>query len=102
MTLLAPGTVADILGVSVSRVIQLDREGQLLALRDSARRRLYRPADVEAFRLAREAKRGPPTVPRAEERWPGRRHPADAHPAAYPVPGRHGLRPLGRVAVVEP
>jgi len=36
--------------VGTSRLQQLDREGKLRAIRDSAGRRLYRKADVLAFR----------------------------------------------------
>jgi DNA-binding transcriptional MerR regulator len=55
--LLAPGAVARRLELSPSRVAQLDREGKLVALRDSAGRRLYDPETVEAFARAREARR---------------------------------------------
>lgn len=57
MTLLAPSTAACRLGLSVSRIVQLDRQGVLPAIRDSIGRRLFRPADVEAYRRVREAKR---------------------------------------------
>ncbi len=57
MTLLAPRDAAKRLNLSTSRVIQLDREGVLLALRDSAGRRLYDAATVEEFAVARERKR---------------------------------------------
>jgi excisionase family DNA binding protein len=50
---LAPKDAARILGLSTSRIIQLDREGRLRALRDSAGRRLYRRRDVEAFAARR-------------------------------------------------
>ena len=56
MTLLAPRDVGRRLGVSTSRVIQLDREGVLRALRDSAGRRLYDPDTVERFAVEREAR----------------------------------------------
>jgi DNA-binding transcriptional MerR regulator len=52
-TLLAPKTVAERLGLTTSRVIQLDREGALRAMRDSAGRRLYDEATVSAFIIAR-------------------------------------------------
>lgn len=54
MTLLAPSTVARRLGLSVSRIVQLDREGVLPAMRDSVGRRLYDPDLVERFAKARE------------------------------------------------
>ena len=54
MTLMAPGSVAKRLRLSTSRVIQLDREGALPALRDSAGRRFYDAEAVERFALARE------------------------------------------------
>jgi DNA-binding transcriptional MerR regulator len=57
MTLLAPRDVARRLGLSTSRVIQLDREGVLPALRDSAGRRLYDAEVVERFALERERAR---------------------------------------------
>lgn len=41
----------------MSRVIQLDREGMLKAIRDSAGRRLYHPRVVERFARAREARK---------------------------------------------
>ena len=58
MTLLAPQDVARRLRLSTSRVVQLDREGVLPAIRDSAGRRLYDPDLVERFALKREAKAG--------------------------------------------
>ena len=54
MTWWAPQTVARRLGLSTSRVVQLDREGRLRAQRDSGGRRLYDPKDVEAFAAERE------------------------------------------------
>jgi DNA-binding transcriptional MerR regulator len=62
MRLLAPRDVGRRLNLSVSRVIQLDREGILPALRDSAGRRFYDADEVERFAVAREsraARRGP-------------------------------------------
>ena len=55
--LLAPRDVARRLGLSTSRVVQLDREGVLPAIRDSAGRRLYEAEDVERFAAEREARR---------------------------------------------
>ena len=66
MRLLAPRDVGRRLSVSVSRVIQLDREGTLRTLRDSAGRRFYDADAVERFAVARESK-GP-------RRWPGSPH----------------------------
>lgn len=54
MTLLAPRDVGRRLRLSTSRVIQLDREGVLPAMRDSAGRRLYDAELVEQFALERE------------------------------------------------
>ena len=54
MTLLAPRDVGRRLHLSTSRVIQLDREGRLRALRDSAGRPFYLAADVERFAAERE------------------------------------------------
>ena len=54
--LLAPRDVARRLGLSTSRIIQLDREGVLPAMRDSAGRRLYDPDLVERFARARRAR----------------------------------------------
>lgn len=54
MRLLAPRDVARRLNLSVSRVIQLDREGTLPAQRDSAGRRFYDADEVERFAVARE------------------------------------------------
>jgi len=63
MRLLAPRDVGRRLHLSTSRVIQLDREGRLRALRDSAGRRFYLVDDVERFAAERErlarAKREP-------------------------------------------
>jgi DNA-binding transcriptional MerR regulator len=55
MVLLAPQTVARRLDLSTSRIAQLDREGRLPAIRDSAGRRLYDPEVVERFAREREA-----------------------------------------------
>jgi DNA-binding transcriptional MerR regulator len=63
MRLLAPRDVGRRLGLSVSRVIQLDREGTLRARRDSAGRRFYDADEVERFAVARESQRPHP--------WPG-------------------------------
>lgn len=52
--LLAPRDVARRLGVSTSRVTQLDREGKLRAHRDSSGRRFYDAKTVERFAIARE------------------------------------------------
>jgi DNA-binding transcriptional MerR regulator len=52
--LLAPRDVARRLGVSTSRVTQLDREGKLIALRDASGRRFYQAKAVEQFAAARE------------------------------------------------
>jgi hypothetical protein len=67
MKLLAPRDVGRRLNVSASRVIQLDREGTLRALRDSAGRRFYDAEEVERFAVAREsqAPRPRPGSPRA-------------------------------------
>ena len=61
LTLLSPGDAARRLELSTSRLVQLDREGVFLALRDSSGRRLYDPDAVERFaelRRARLADRG--------------------------------------------
>lgn len=58
MTLLAPRDVGRRLRLSTSRVIQLDREGVLPAMRDSAGRRLYDADLVEQFAIFREARLG--------------------------------------------
>ena len=55
--LLAPRDVARRLRLSTSRVVQLDREGKLPALRDSSGRRLYDPETVERFAREREHSR---------------------------------------------
>ena len=54
MTLLAPRDVGRRLHLSTSRVIQLDREGRLRALRDSVGRRFCLADDVECFAAERE------------------------------------------------
>ena len=55
--LLAPQHVGRRLKLSTSRVIQLDREGVLPALRDSAGRRFYDADAVERFAKERETRR---------------------------------------------
>ena len=67
---LAPRDVAKRLGVSVSRVAQLDREGRLPALRDSVGRRLYNPEVVERFALERERIRAEATAQISETALP--------------------------------
>jgi hypothetical protein len=52
--LLAPRDVARRLGLSTSRVIQLDHERKLVALRDASGRRFYEAKVVEQFAIARE------------------------------------------------
>jgi DNA-binding transcriptional MerR regulator len=59
MNLLAPRDAAKRLKLSTSRIQQLDREGVLPALRDSAGRRLYEVETVELFAQQREQKRAP-------------------------------------------
>lgn len=54
MEFLAPRDVARRLNLSVSRVVQLDREGKLRAIRDSSGRRFYDAGVVEQFARARE------------------------------------------------
>lgn len=68
MTLLAPRDVGRRLGLSTSRVVQLDREGILPALRDSANRRLYDADIVERFALAREERRALASASKLEVR----------------------------------
>lgn len=51
-SLLAPKDAGKLLGVTTTRIQQLEREGHLPAIRDSAGRRLFREVDV--LRLARE------------------------------------------------
>jgi len=53
-TLLCPRDAGRLLGLSASRIAQLDREGRLPALRDSAGRRLFTIEAVEKYRLERE------------------------------------------------
>lgn len=57
MRLLTSGDAAKELGLSRDRVIQLEREGELRAMRDSAGRRLFKPRDVERLRRSREEDR---------------------------------------------
>lgn len=56
--LLAPRHVAHRLNLSTSRVIQLDREGILRAVRDSGGRRFYDAETVEHFAQERERRAG--------------------------------------------
>lgn len=55
--LLSPGLVAKRLKLSTSRVLQLDREGHLPAMRDRAGRRLYDCEAVDRFARERESLR---------------------------------------------
>jgi len=55
--LLAPRDAARRLNLSTSRIIQLDREGVLPALRDSAGRRFYDADAVETYALERNRRR---------------------------------------------
>ena len=55
--LLAPQHAAAQAKLSTSRLIQLEAKGELRALRDSAGRRFYEPAEIEAFIRKREAQR---------------------------------------------
>ncbi len=52
--LLSPRDAGRIIGLGTPRLQQLDREGRLKALRDSAGRRFYTRKAVEAFRRERE------------------------------------------------
>lgn len=47
------GDVADVLGVSVSRVRQYEDEGRIASLRNLKGYRRYDPAEVERFRQVR-------------------------------------------------
>ncbi len=67
MVLLAPQTVAQQLGLSCSRVQQLDREGRLPAMRDSVGRRLYDPEAVERFASDRKRRKGQKAGSRAAQ-----------------------------------
>lgn len=60
MRLMSPGDVARRLWLSVSRIVQLDRQGVLPAIRDSAGRRLYDAEAVERFAREREARTAGP------------------------------------------
>ena len=61
--LLAPRDVARRLGLSTSRIVQLDREGVLPAMRDASGRRLYDPDLVERFAQSREQNRQAAVAP---------------------------------------
>jgi excisionase family DNA binding protein len=52
--LLTPKDAGALLGLSTGRIQQLDREGRLRAIRDSAGRRLFREGDVLRFKAERE------------------------------------------------
>ena len=56
MKIMSPGHVARRLVLSVSRIVQLDNEGTLVAMRDSAGRRFYDSTVVERFAREREAR----------------------------------------------
>lgn len=83
MTLLAPRDAALRLSLSTSRLAQLDREGRLPALRDSADRRLYYPEDVDRFVVARRYEASRRNA--ASESPPGQ---ADARSTDAPAEGR--------------
>jgi hypothetical protein len=55
--LLSPRDAGLMLGLTSWRMQQLDREGKLRALRDSAGRRLFRRADVLRFKAKRDRAR---------------------------------------------
>ncbi len=55
--LLATKDAARILGIGVSRLQQLDQDGQIRALRDSAGRRLFRQPGIMRFQQDREQRR---------------------------------------------
>src|SRR5205823_14667755 len=52
--LLTPKDAGALLGLSTGRIQQLDREGRLRAIRDSAGRRLFREGDVLRFKAERD------------------------------------------------
>jgi excisionase family DNA binding protein len=64
-TLLAPRDVAKRLGLSTSRIVQLDREGKLPAMRDSSGRRIYDGDVVERYAREREQTRQADRTPTA-------------------------------------
>lgn len=66
MTLLAPRDVARRLSLSTSRVVQLDREGVLPAMRDRSGRRIYDEDAVEQFARNRESRRHTAEVAKAQ------------------------------------
>lgn len=87
MTLLAPRDVARRLQLSTSRVVQLDREGILPAMRDSSGRRLWNPDVVEQFASERAKRRAPaPEVLRRRMR-PRRRRGRDVEGVTHEGPG---------------
>jgi DNA-binding transcriptional MerR regulator len=55
--LLAPQHAAAQVGLSTSRLIQLEALGELRSIRDSAGRRFYDPDVIEAFVRRRAARR---------------------------------------------
>lgn len=67
VNLLGATGAAQILKVSASRVTQLNREGALPAVRDSAGRRLYTREDVEALARLRAGRAVRETAPAASE-----------------------------------
>ncbi|MCC7178258.1 MAG: helix-turn-helix domain-containing protein [Acidobacteria bacterium] len=66
-TLLGATGAGEILKVSASRVTQLNREGALPAVRDSAGRRLYTREDVEALARSRAGRVARESDPAATE-----------------------------------
>ena len=67
MKLLAPRDAGFRLKLSTGRLAQLDREGVLPAIRDSAGRRFYDPEVVERFAREREARRAAQPQPALTE-----------------------------------
>jgi DNA-binding transcriptional MerR regulator len=57
VTLLTPRDAGRRLGLTSSRLAQLDREGVLTAVKDSSGRRLFLAADVEMLAQVRETRR---------------------------------------------
>ena len=54
---LTPKHAATLLGLSTSRLVQLEAQGQLTSIRDSGGRRTYDPAVIEELVRKRQAQR---------------------------------------------
>ena len=79
-TPLAPQHASLRAGVCRSRLIQLEAQGQLTSMRDSAGRRTYDPDEIDAFRRKRELQREAQRRAREQRLHPNRPPPPAPDP----------------------